>query len=113
MKDNFLISNDFFNENEEEESNSLFQFSKNALIQKEDSSFNYFNNLEELNEEEEEERMNSGNELNENDIKNSIFENDSQDKNNIFQEKSVFKIYAVRVYDSQAHVNGVVFFVRL
>ena len=49
MKDSLFISNISFNENEEEDNNSLFQFNKNSLFQKEDSSFNYFNNIAKLN----------------------------------------------------------------
>ena len=85
MKDSLFISNISFNENEEEDNNSLFQFNKNSLFQKEDSSFNYFNNIAKLNGEEEA-QMNNNNEFNLNDIENNNFENDFQYKNNMLQE---------------------------
>ena len=81
MKDNFLLPNDSYDENEEEVNNSLFQYNRNSLFQKEDSSFNYFHNIDELNGEEEEHNQN---EYNLNDIDNHNFENDFQNNKSIF-----------------------------
>ena len=86
MKDNFLLPNDSYDENEEEFNNSLFQYNRNSLFQKEDSSFNYFNNIGDLNGEEDEQMNNNHNEYNLNDIDNNNFENDFQDKKSIFHD---------------------------
>ena len=86
MKDNFLSLNNSYDENEEEVNNSLFQCNRNSLFQKEDSSFNYFNNIGDLNGEEDEQMNNNHNEYNLNDIDNNNFENDFQDKKSIFHD---------------------------
>ncbi len=86
MKDNFLFSNNFYEENAEEEENiSLFHMSPNNLFQNQDSS-NYFNNMAQLNEEEDEKSNNNNNEYNLGDFDNNNFENSLQCKNNIFTE---------------------------
>ena len=81
MKDSFILSNNSFNENEEDDNNSLFQFNRNSLFQKEDSSSNYFNNIgQELNMEEES-PININSEYN---CQNNNFENDFQYKDDQF-----------------------------
>ena len=85
MKDNFLSLNNSYDENEEEVNNSLFQYNRNSLFQKEDSSFNYFNNFAELNGEE----MNNNLEYNSIDIDKNNFENDFQNKNSIFHDNDI------------------------
>ena len=83
MKDSFIFSNNSFNENEEDDSNSLFQFNRNSLFQKEDSSSNYFNNIaEELNRDDEGQN-NINNEYNN---QSNNFENDFQYKSYQFPE---------------------------
>ena len=70
MKDNFLISS--YDENDEDDNNSIFSFNQNPLFQKEGSSFNYFSNIAILNEEEEQQPNNNDNEYNLNDFDNAF-----------------------------------------
>ena len=70
MKDNFLISP--YDENDEDDNNSIFSFNQNPLFQKEGSSFNYFSNIAILNEEEEQQPNNNDNEYNLNDFDNAF-----------------------------------------
>ena len=80
MKDNFIFSNNSFDENENEEENkSLFNMNHNSSFQNQDSTINYFNNVDlEINQEAE---INNNNGYCE-----DINDFDIQDKNNIFSE---------------------------
>ena len=80
MKDNFILSNNSFNENEnEEEDKSLFNINHNSSFQNQDSSINYFNNVDlEINQE--------GEINNNNGYCDDINDFDIQDKDNIFSE---------------------------
>ena len=83
MKDNFLISP--YDENEEDDNNSIFPFNQNTLFQKEGSSFDYFRNIAILNEEEGQQEKNNDNEYNLNDFDNAFQpkkdENENYSKN--------------------------------
>ena len=86
MKDNFLLSNNSFDENiEEEDNNSLFQIKNNNFFQNQDSNTNYFNNIKELESNQEEEQINN-NEYYQNDFENNNFDNSLQSNNYIFPE---------------------------
>ena len=80
MKDNFILSNNSFDENENEEENkSLFNMNHNSSFQNQDSTVNYFNNVDlEMNQEAE---IN-----NNNGYCDDINDFDIQDKDNIFSE---------------------------
>ena len=80
MKDNFMLSNNSFDENENEEENkSLFNMNHNSSFQNQDSTVNYFNNVDlEMNQEAE---IN-----NNNGYCDDINDFDIQDKDNIFSE---------------------------
>ena len=80
MKDNFIFSNNSFDENENEEENkSIFNMNPNSSFQNQDSTINYFNNVDlEINQEAE---INNNNGYCE-----DINDFDIQDKNNIFSE---------------------------
>ena len=80
MKDNFIVTNNSFEENEnEEENNTLFNINNNSSLENQDSSINYFNNVDlGLNQEIE---IN-----NKNGYYDDINEFDIQDKDNIFSE---------------------------
>jgi hypothetical protein len=80
MKDNFIFSNNSFDDNENEEENkSLFNMNHNSSFQNQDSTVNYFNNVDlEMNQEAE---IN-----NNNGYCDDINDFDIQDKDNIFSE---------------------------
>jgi len=80
MKDNFILPNNSFEENEnEEENNSLFNMNHNSSFQNQDSSINYFNNVDLGINQEVEIGNNNGN-------SDDINYFDIQDKDNIFSE---------------------------
>ena len=80
MKDNFILPNNSFEENEnEEENNSLFNMNHNSSFQNQDSSINYFNNVDLGINQEVEIGNNNG-------ICDDINDFDIQDKDNIFSE---------------------------
>ena len=80
MKDNFILSNNSFDENENEEENkSLFNMNHNSSFQNQDSTVNYFNNVDL--------EMNQEAEINNNNwYCDDINDFDIQDKDNIFSE---------------------------
>ena len=104
MRDSFILQNNSFNENlEEEDNNSLLQFNYNSLFQKEDSSSNYFNNFGELNGEEEKSNKTTDKNLNDN------FENDFQNKNIEFQLNKDFSLMSpipIQEEDSYKIINN-------
>ena len=80
MKDNFILSNNSFDENEnEEEDKSLFNINHNSSFQNQDSSINYFNNVDLEIKQEGEINNNNG-------YCDDINYFDIQDKDNIFSE---------------------------
>ena len=107
MKDNFILPNNSFEENEnEEENNSLFNMNHNSSFQNQDSSINYFNNVDLGINQEVEIGNNNGNsdDINYFDIqdKDNIF---SENENNLNKEFSLISPIPINEEDSSKLLN--------
>ena len=107
MKDNFILPNNSFEENEnEEENNSLFNMNHNSSFQNQDSSINYFNNVDLGINQEVEVGNNNGNcdDINDFDIqdKDNIF---SENENNLNKEFALISPIPINEEDSSKLLN--------
>jgi len=107
MKDNFILPNNSFEENEnEEENNSLFNMNHNSSFQNQDSSINYFNNVDLGINQEVEIGNNNGNcdDINDFDIqdKDNIF---SENENNLNKEFALISPIPINEEDSSKLLN--------
>jgi len=107
MKDNFILPNNSFEENEnEEENNSLFNMNHNSSFQNQDSSINYFNNVDLGINQEVEIGNNNGNcdDINDFDIqdKDNIF---SENENNLNKEFALISPISINEEDSSKLLN--------